>query len=190
MKIAEEKIIADAMLDLLSNRYKKCLVAGGAPRDWYLERSCSDIDIFILTKDSLDDVIQYSSCLGLGDFKQKGNLENREYEGATIGLKGVLESEVLYKKIQLVVVEDKTYRKLVSGFPNTISKFWYSDKTIGGFIEARESISTKTIGFVDLYTPYATKIMNKFPEYKAITIKEFNNTICSVEGVHYDTSTT
>jgi len=49
LPISVEKSIADEVLSRLEVIDPTCILAGGAPRDWWLGQSCNDLDFYILS---------------------------------------------------------------------------------------------------------------------------------------------
>lgn len=52
-QIEHQKFVADTILYKLFPIDPYCICAGGAPRDWYLGKVASDLDIFIYTAPNL-----------------------------------------------------------------------------------------------------------------------------------------
>ena len=47
MNIDQQKLTADGILGILEQFNPDCILAGGAPRDWYMGNPCNDLDIFV-----------------------------------------------------------------------------------------------------------------------------------------------
>lgn len=48
-KVNRQKLVADDILSRLELLDPRCIVAGGAPRDWHLGKTAKDIDVFLYT---------------------------------------------------------------------------------------------------------------------------------------------
>jgi len=60
MTIEKQKEVANYFLKKLQDRDYRCMVAGGAPRDWYIGRTAKDIDVFVdtdFTHTELEDIV-------------------------------------------------------------------------------------------------------------------------------------
>lgn len=137
-KIDKQKSIADKILKSLSKINPTVIVAGGAPRDWYLGKEADDIDVYIhydiappvhIARHLKEDIGFEVEVLGeLDEAKQT------EYEKLPSLLR-VFQGYVDEQRVQVMVLSEPTYN-IVQQFPVSSSKVWYC--TERGVVPERE----------------------------------------------------
>lgn len=161
MDIKYQKFVADDIMEKLETVDSNCILAGGAPRDWFLGILANDLDFYIHIN---GDVKNTLNSLGFFVY-QKGSRYN-PYSNPH--LDSVF--ECLYKdcKIQFMFMNDAITPDFVLGtFLLDICKVWYKGGTIQTHPHFDESVSHKIIREVgNIYNPdYVQKIKNRFPSY-------------------------
>lgn len=170
--IDKQKNTADKALDILFSVCPSAIVAGGAPRDWYLGNPAKDIDIFITTDNRWTTRVTGRVLSRLG-FENVSPIVPKE-DGIqnytkNPNIKFVYNCKLDGESIQIIVLYDSTYR-IVDTFAFNICKVWYKNSKINTTADFEYAVSNKVIVKQgELYsstTAYKDKIVNKFPEYK------------------------
>ena len=114
MSIRCEQHVAATVLSVLSKRFD-CLVAGGAPRDWYFGRECKDIDVFVAGRPSKEE-LQDALRMPLEEASEK------DYSRADFT---TYNTEIGGKKVQIMSCQEDRAMDVVEIFPSSLSKAWY-----------------------------------------------------------------
>jgi hypothetical protein len=184
-KIEHQKAVADKVLSKLELLDKYCIVAGGAPRDWYLGNEASDIDVYLHypLSTKAQQRIDLLNELGL-------NIQPKTYEDWQIPelyqtnhhISQLYNSVIQGEKVQVIFVNKPTFTSVVDTFPISISKVWYKNKKIKTTKEFEASIQHKILWkTVDQYkedNKYLVKIRDRFSDYIYVT-KEIGNKFMS-----------
>jgi hypothetical protein len=178
-EIAAQRAVADKILGQLHLLDPNALVAGGAPRDWYLRRIATDIDVFIHFPRQMQGQGAFGKTLGRLTGTQWVSLsrhdDSSEYE-MNPGVEDVYESYVEGFKIQVIRLNH--HAQLASAqFPLSLSQVTY---TAGWGIYANRnfelSVKHKAIFKIlpdyDDSHKYIAKIRKQFPEYEYFSSKE------------------
>jgi len=177
--IEYQKIIADEVMGKLETFDPTCILAGGAPRDWYFGNLATDLDFFVYFRpDFTSQIWRYSKLLKTLGFnmKRKGtDLAERipaDYK-QNPNLICVYEQEYKSVKIQVMFMNEKTFTSVIPRFPFGICQAWYKPG-YGINTSAKFDYSAKhklLILLNDLYNDadgYVEKIRSKFPDYDYI----------------------
>lgn len=171
MSIEEQKDVADEVLKRLAVFDPYAIVAGGAPRDWYLGMEANDIDVFINFKDiytqtTLKGVLQK---LGFDATPLEFNPHAESYK-LNPNLKWVFNVKGFEYPVQFIFVNDNTFN-IIDTFPLDICKIWYKTET--GIVPTKafnEAVETKTITKCNpIYADeqrYIKKIRERFRDYR------------------------
>lgn len=168
-KIAQQKAVADEVLNRLFSIDPHSIVAGGAPRDWYMGYPASDIDVFFYTTVSLDLVDELLRHVGIVEYQVKTGHNIPEWYKLNPELRVVYEFDLRGERVQLMLMKSSTFSSVVPKFPVSISKIWYKDKTIHPTNEFKLGRATNSIIQTgELYGDthaYIQKIKAKFPSF-------------------------
>jgi len=166
MNIDEQKVIADKVLELLASIDKGCILAGGAPRDWYLEKPATDLDFYFAPHGvSIDEIAYKLDKLGLPSDCNEGDFQLYERNPDILGVfSGYMDGIA----VQLICVKHSaTYA--VGEFALDLSQAWYREGRIWTTHEFDLAVSKKIIRITNsLYgngDAYVQKILNKFPDF-------------------------
>lgn len=181
-RINKQKAVADKVLAKLELLDTYCIVAGGAPRDWYLGKPATDIDVYLHFPHV--PYMRQRKLLEVLEFPIKSVHENwiipELYEGNKC-VKHLYNTEVDGEKVQIMFMSKPTFTCVVDTFPISISKAWYKNQQIKLTEDFKNSIKHKIIWkTVDNYSEdnkYLLKIKDKFSDYKYVTVEEANNII-------------
>ena len=171
MSIDEQQAIADEVLKRLAVFDPYAIVAGGAPRDWYLGMKANDIDVFInfnsiYTQTTLRGILR---SLGFDAKPLEFNAKAKDYK-LNPHLKWVFDVKGFEYPVQLIFVNNNTF-KTIDTFPLDICKIWY--KTERGIVPTKafkEAVETRTITKCNpIYADeqhYIKKIRERFRDYR------------------------
>jgi len=168
--IAHQKWIADNVLQKLFPIDPYSIVAGGAPRDWYFDNPASDIDVFFYTGQKTLPIIHdmlFSVGLGYKELKLGGGIP--EWYKHNPSLQGVYCLEMEGVKVQLMRMQEPTFKSVVPQFPLSICHAWYKRGEIHTERPFLHSVKHKAIYKTNtIYNDehaYISKILRKFPDY-------------------------
>ena len=173
-QISKQKKVAIQALDQLSIFDEDVLVAGGAPRDWFLGKIASDIDIYIEinnTRNYIDiDMISQLDDLGFKIVEIKNANDFTELYSKADYLQLVISCLYKNQNVQIMLVGCKVI-KVTEGFPLSICKIMFDRD--GGIIMTpsflngyrKKTIYVEHPRYQDEH-PYVMKIRNKFPDWK------------------------
>lgn len=174
-QIEKEKSVADAVLERLEIIDPTCILAGGAPRDWWLGTTANDLDFYIYTNRTafnLEDNLRYLGLPVTQIRQQAYNVRDNErldnLYNSMPDLRAVYQTEFRGKKVQIMVMTRPTFRGVVDNFAVSISKVWYKNGTIHVESAAQLSRDRNLIDVTAGYTPnhkYVQKMMGRFPTY-------------------------
>jgi len=174
--IEYQKMIADEVMSKLETFDPTCILAGGAPRDWYFGNLATDLDFFVYFRpDFAGQMWRYAELLETLGFRmeRKGsksaNIVPPNYKRNPY-LICVYEQEYKGVKIQVMFMNEKTFTSAVPQFPFGICQAWYKPGFgINTSAEFDYSVKHKLLTLLnDLYNDadgYVEKIRSKFPDY-------------------------
>ena len=177
-KIDTQMSVANIVLSKLELLDRNCIIAGGAPRDWYLGNLATDIDVYLHYPiwTTVRQRVGLLNELGLTVQSKHENWEVNEIYQTNHHIKQLYNCELLGEKIQVMFVDEPTFTSVVDTFPISISKAWYKKGTIGTTQDFKDSVKYKILWkTVDNYKEddkYITKIKAKFSDYLYIPKEE------------------
>lgn len=180
MSIELEKQFAHTCLREIELIDPHAIVAGGAPRDWYLGRQCSDIDIFMyspLNQQSSSKLLKTLERLMGGNWRRMyGEHVAATPDEMTSEYKmnpdviDVFERQAFdtQPKLQVVRLSSPPYN-VIDNFPLSISKVWFKNNTMHHTRDFNLTMKHKAIfKTLDQYAdshPYIRKVVDKFPDF-------------------------
>ena len=178
MNVQEQKDIGKELLDKLSILDPCVVIAGGAPRDWYLGKEANDLDIYLsyhpnLTLGTNAKVIEDLLCLGKNNLETLGvqfdeNKDRNTEYAINPDVRCVYEFD--YKGIKVQIINMHTEFVKVEDFCFSICQAWTKDcerihVTNDFKYSVDHKIVFKTGHFYSQKGVYVEKIKNRFPEY-------------------------
>jgi hypothetical protein len=160
--------------DLQAIGFQNVILAGGAPRDMYLDRAPRDYDFYVYMSDDHYEPEDH-------DFYEEGfdfvEYTGQDYPGTpTNNILSVWEMDGYGSRINVIVLNQTfTPTDLVDSFHCSLSKFYYDFETRSPVATppARLAIATKRITFSDnCSNNYIEKISSYFPEYAHCTYEQ------------------
>lgn len=174
-KIIEQKAIADKVLNMLECIDPYCIVAGGAPRDWYLNKEAKDIDVFIHVPKRGKSVLKLMlESAGFKITTEKSGESLPENYKLNPHLITVFDIAGFSTPVQIIAMDVPTFNSVVNKFPLSICKAWYKKGDIHIHKQFLLSVKHKVIfntgeKFYSDENRYITKILSKFSDYKHFT---------------------
>lgn len=156
MTIEKQKEVADYFLNKLQEKDHHCMIAGGAPRDWYIGRVAKDIDVFV------DTDFTHTELEGIIGLQVTDLTLPPEYEGNP-NINSVFETRYFGQTVQIITV--KTLDNLIEDFPVNISQAYYDVGQIfftADFAEGHETKTIWTTGEDYQQGRYLARIVEKF----------------------------
>jgi len=178
--IQKQMEIADKILDKLETFDPTCILAGGAPRDWYFGKLATDLDFFVYFRPDLQLIYinQILKGIGFGNFQVKGSSDIPENYKRNPHLLYVFEGEFCGEVVQIMFMDSPTFGCVVDLFPFGICQAWYKGQYCVDYftktpvhvtMEFEKSVNHKILYLInELYNDsdgYIEKIRSKFPEY-------------------------
>lgn len=178
MYIEKQKIIAKEVLHKLEVIDPSCILAGGAPRNWFFGKEANDLDFYI----HLPSETMYSTELR---FKRAGlEVNHVDYKsekwkdyGIMKHLFRIYEGDYRGQKVQVMVMDEPTFQSVVPYFGVSICKFWWKGRDVKPTNEALISIITKTLFVKDDYSAkeiHVEKQKKYFPDYKVSPYSKYD----------------
>ena len=189
LKIMKEKNIADRVLHQIMIIDPEAIVSGGAPRDWYMGKSCSDIDVYF--KSAADDSRlreQIARALDTpielvivkGNYYSKRHLDSpygpKRYSG-NANIRAVFDILVDDKKVQLIVITNETHSINEQLMGCSLSQIEYTPSLgIMASCPFLISVGTKALIFdLDICNNdivWMDKIRRKFPDFFETSLEQ------------------
>lgn len=166
-QISKQQEIAREVLRKLKILDSKCIVAGGAPRDWYLGNTAVDIDYYMSA--DVDHVLSSLHELGLKTIAIKYPEDFVLNYSSCSFIDAIIDVEYKGLKNQIMVSKEYSPMDIVDDFPVSISKCTFN------LVEGIKTCIDFDVGFKDkiIYInksyeedhPYIKKIVAKFPTW-------------------------
>jgi len=170
--IANQKAVADKILDKLFPLDPFAICAGGAPRDWHFGKPATDLDIFFYTSvEQITIVAEMLRHVGINlvDEGRTGD-ELPEWYKLNPALRCVYSTVVDGVNVQLMLMNDKTHNSVIPHFPFSICKAWYKHGRINldkDFLAAEQNkVVVKCNTVYNDEHKYVQKIKAKFPDWQ------------------------
>ena len=182
MRIEDQKNIANAVMYKLEAIDPYCILAGGAPRDWYLGREASDLDFYLCVPDRETQSAFESRLRRVGlsfdiAFKDSG-LANMEVYKNMPGIKGIYNLTGFGMPIQVMRMRDPTFKSVVHEFGTSVCMAWYKDgkvKTTKVFEWSHENKIIIKKSDYNAKVKHVAKMREKFPDYRVVSGRWLNS---------------
>lgn len=168
-EINNQKAAAKELLSKLEIIDPHCILAGGAPRNWFLGLPARDLDFYIHLNETQEATERRFKRL---------NLEAKlvDYNSETWADYGVMEHlfriyEVTYKdmEVQIMCMRESTFKSVVPCMGVSVCKFWWKGGEVIPTNEALTSIYNKTLYVKDDYSAkedHVKKMIKYFPDFE------------------------
>lgn len=177
-KIQLQQNIAQDILHKLEIIDPTCILAGGAPRNWYLGKSANDLDFYIHSSHQNMEVRLQTLGLQTSRMNLKG-LRNNAYPDMK-KIKAIFEGDIDGQKYQIMVMSEPTFDCVVSKFGTSVCEAWYKHKRINTTGAFYLSHYLKTIYVKPDYNAkvkHVNKMQTYFPDYKTKPVSELEKDV-------------
>lgn len=160
-----------SLLLQLRNLSKVAVIAGGCPRDIYLDCPFSDIDIYVSHECHFVDVTNLLCSMPEVTHVnlQVGDRLPPQYKAEHIT--AVISFEAKGLPFQVVITNRRSFESILDTFAINLSKFYFEEKNIKYTETAGRDLYKKTITVnprINVNPSYLHKIIKKFPDYEVI----------------------
>jgi hypothetical protein len=189
-----QQAYADTVLAMIEHLDPFAIIAGGAPRDWYLGREATDLDVYFHPNPSWNPKIVKAQIREAGfellDRKpSEEHVEGWQQYLANECLKAVYTPVNTAMKVQLMWMSEPTFESVLPQFTLNLSRAYYKSKKITtdstfDFGVRNKAIIRTNSTYID-NDRYIDKIRTKFPEYSYYSSKAayFDNEKAPDNGV-------
>lgn len=177
--IENQKEIAKEVLTKLQACDPHCILAGGAPRNWFFNKEAKDLDFYIYLK---------RETIGANELRFKSiglDVKRMEFEELKSSsykfmqhLFRVYEGEYKGENVQVMVMHEPTFTSVVDDFGVSICEFWWNGGEVKATKQALTSVLTKKLFYKNDYSAKEThveKMVYYFPEYTLTPYSEFED---------------
>lgn len=166
----KQKQLALEVLHLLEATDPCCILAGGAPRDWWLGKKANDLDFYVYwghTTTCHEDKRRLDR-IGLEGYREMTRNTLSDLYGSIPELRRVWEVDYHGEKVQIMVMGSPTFNCVVDRFGVSTSKIWWKGKNLHPTEDFIISHLTKNLFIKDNYNAgetYVKKMKERYPLY-------------------------
>lgn len=178
MNIEQQKEVATELLHKLEALDPACILAGGSPRDWFMNKTCNDLDFYVYFPNSVNwmEELRFKRAgLDIKKLKRKGKLPE-EY-ACMEHLKNIYEGEYKGMKYQVMVMNQPTFKSVVPMMGVSICKTWWKGDEVNTTLDFLLSLELSSLYKKDNYTAkelHVTKMQERFPKFTTKGYKRFD----------------
>lgn len=176
MNILYQKDLAQILLDKLELIDPYAILAGGAPRDWYLGNPASDLDFYIHTPSlSCEAEERRLERLGFEVHRMKRKGTHYEYKDMP-GIRRIYEGTLRGQVYQIIIMEEPVGSSVVKRFGTSVCMASWKGEDI---ITTPEFVLSHKLGVIfkqntcHADTKHMKKMVQKFPKYIIEDIREY-----------------
>ena len=173
LTIDDQQDIAEELLHKLEIIDPLCILAGGAPRDWFLGNTCNDLDFYVHIKnEQMNMTALRFKRLGLTLRALTWDTDGRQYK-CMEHLHRIYEGTYKGMTFQVMIMTLPTTESVVAHFGTSVCKAWWKGKDSGvqPTVEFLLSHYCKYIFKKEDYTAkvlHVDKMIKKFPDYNVL----------------------
>lgn len=175
MSITKQKEIAKELLHKLEAIDPFCILAGGAPRNWFLGLEANDLDFYIHLDETLAATELRFKRAGLAakhvDFKSS----KWETYGTMEHLFRIFEVEYDGMKVQIMCMRESTFTSVVPCFGVSICMFWWKGYNVVPTDMALTSLLTKTLYIKSNYSAKELHVVKMKQYFNDFKVSPYNN---------------
>lgn len=171
MTVEEQKAIADILLRKLQAIDPNCIVAGGAPRDWYLGREAKDIDIFVYLPqiENNTQIRRRFRGLDLHPEKMARLIDEDDPQYDNPAIQSVWEGKLAGIIYQVILMNAPTFDSVIPMFDANIVKAWYKDGQIRAtpdFVLGHRNKQIILADPIQANSRHVRRLRELFPDYE------------------------
>jgi hypothetical protein len=187
--VEDQKTIASEVWHKLSLIDPRCQLVGGAPRDWFFGKKAKDLDFYFyrdmdyLLVSELNQIL-WGVGFSIDPHKKVSNIDLYESMADLNRIFNVCNFNLPVQLMQMGVGEREgagtsgIKPRRVETVNNTLSQVWYDFRK--GCVKASDnfmfSVEYRIVGVSDFNAPNIEKTKSYFPDYKFISMEDFNAT--------------
>jgi len=188
--IKDQRLAADIILSKLQLLDPNCILAGGAPRDWYMKKEANDLDFYIYLNPKnqvekntrqVEDVLALIGILDLENISYESMTDEKGAYSCMEHLRTVYEGNYEmgtddFIKVQIMVMYSPTFDCVVDKMGCSLSRIWYKNGKITPTFDFLFTLEHKIMYYVDDMTfkeTYAIKMKDRFKDYRFKPYKSF-----------------
>lgn len=145
------------------------MIAGGAPRDWYFNRSANDLDIYLRlpNHNTIGLVLNLAREVGIRNLQALAKTTETTYAELP-NLKWVFEGEYNGIKVNLMVMEKGVREEIIKDFDVAICKAWFDGESCHYHEEFEFCVKTRVCVVHERYTgreSHVQRMAKRFPQF-------------------------
>lgn len=163
-----EKRLGEEVLERIKKIDPNAIIAGGAPRDWWLGNECSDIDIYLKAPDLSSDPLRQAAISLLGFTRVRSMSAVDEDYDSLSDLLSVFEFDYEGKTFNIMFMDEYCSFPYTGHFSCSICEIYYDGSQFHPSPKFMKTLLDKVIILsddVDENTKHVKKIAGKFPGY-------------------------
>lgn len=169
-KIEQQKSVALEILHKLEITDPNCILAGGAPREWWFGKEANDLDFYVYWGEhtTCGEDKRRLDLLGLKGYRLMDRNPLAELYGSIKELRRVWEIDYKGEKIQIMVMSCPTFNCVINRFGCSVSKIWWKGR-LQPTTEFLVSHHMKVNIIKDDYNAkesYVKKMAKRYPDYE------------------------
>lgn len=169
--IETQKGIAEDILDRLELLDPYCILAGGAPRDWFLGKEANDLDFYVnlLPMRNEEEEATLNRLLGLVVSRLADTSRKESEYNCMKHLKRIYEFKYKGQDCQIMVMDTPTFKSVIDHFGTSICKVWFKRGRIHPTLDFLMSLRLKCIYKQNNYNAkekHVSKMVERFPNYR------------------------
>jgi hypothetical protein len=176
--IAKQKAIADDVLEKLFLIDPYCIVAGGAPRDWWHGKPANDIDAFVHVRNGttlgIINLMLEKAGFTITSYKEEGSIP--EMYKKNPDLRCVINIGNYETPVQIMIMREPIWDSVINKFPLSICKAWYKhgkvDVDKDFLIGEKWGLIFKTSTLYNSGDAYLQKVTKYYPDHTYYSSKE------------------
>lgn len=187
-KIKQQQDIALEVLHKLEITDPNCILAGGAPREWWFEKEANDLDFYVYWGEctTCGEDKRRLDLLGFKSYRLMNRNPMTELYGSIPELRRVWEIEYKGEKVQIMVMSSPTFRCVIDRFGCSVSKVWWKGNSIKVTLDFIISHILKVNLIKEDYNAgetYVKKMSSRYPSYRTVTYNNFKHLKSKFEDV-------
>ncbi|AUR87424.1 hypothetical protein NVP1101O_013 [Vibrio phage 1.101.O._10N.261.45.C6] len=163
--------IAREVLHKLEITDPNCILAGGAPRDWWFDSKANDLDFYVYwgSHTTCAEDKRRLDLLGFEGYRLMSQNPLSELYGSIPELRRVWEIDYEGEYIQIMVMSAPTFNCVIPRFGCSVSKIWWKGYQLHPTTEflASHHLKVNIIkGDYNAKESYVKKMASRFPDYE------------------------
>ncbi len=170
-KINKQQDIAREVLHKLEATDPNCILAGGAPREWWFGKEANDLDFYVFWGENTtcsEDKLRLER-LGFEGYRHMGRKPLQALYGSMKELRRVWEMDYKGETVQVMVMSQPTFSSVIERFGCSVSRIWWKGDNLHPTVDFLISHALEINFIRDDYNAsedYVKKMQERYPEYE------------------------